>query len=50
MLFVYFVLYFAPNALPQGHHNWSKENKFLTPLTKSRGQMCFIEKSNIPTF
>ena len=32
MLFVCFVLYFASNALPQGHHNWLKENKFQLSL------------------
>ena len=30
--------FFGSNALPQGHHNWSKENKFSTPPTKTRGQ------------
>ena len=32
-------------------YNWSKKNKFpITPPTKTRGQMCFIERKNIPTF
>ena len=42
--------FFRANALPLWHHFWPKENKFPIPLTKSRGQMCFIESSNIPTF
>ena len=37
------------NTLPQGHY-YSKENKFPTLLTKTRGQMCFIERRNTPTF
>ena len=26
---------------------WSEENAFSTPPIKTRGQMCFIESSNI---
>ena len=42
--------FFRANALPLWHHFWPKENKFPIPPTKTRGQMCFIESSNIPTF
>ena len=41
--------FFGSNALPQGNHNWSKEDKFPTPPTKTRGQKCFIERKNILT-
>ena len=42
--------FFGSNAQPQGNHNWSKEDKFPTPPTKTRGQKCFIERKNILTF
>ena len=49
--------FFGSNAQPQGHHNnhlltnyWSKEDKFPTSPTKTRGQKCFIERKNILTF
>ena len=38
--------FFGLNAQPQGHHNWSKEDKFPTPPTKTRSQKCFIERKN----
>ena len=37
---------FGSNAQPQGHHNWSKEDKFPNPPTKTRSQKCFIERKN----
>ena len=36
------------SILPQGHY-WSKDNKFPITPTKTRGQVCFIERSNTPT-
>ena len=42
--------FFGSNAQPQGHHNWSKEDKFPTSPTKTRSQKCFIERKNILTF
>ena len=30
-----------------GHHNWSEENTFSTPPIETRGQICFIESSNV---
>ena len=33
--------FFGSNAQPQGHQNWSKEDKFPTSPTKTRGQKCF---------
>ena len=38
--------FFGPNAQPQGLHNWSKEDKFPTPPTKTRSQKCFSERKN----
>ena len=38
--------FLGSNAQPQGHHNWSKEDKFPTPPTKTRSQRCFIERKN----
>ena len=37
---------FGSNTQPQGHHNWSKEDKFPNPPTKTRSQKCFIERKN----
>ena len=33
--------FFGSNAQPQGHQNWSKEDKFPTSPTKTMGQKCF---------